>query len=293
MPSGAYPARIRVQKSWPDRSEVNGRFLLFRQFLTPPPPAPGSALTAVPTAMNSAMSVPNSFISTSSRTPDDAVRAERGGLGFHPGHGQLPGVVHGLGQHVELLVLAPAADLQPDVVDRAAEDQAERPEPGLAHQQELVDRQVRGEDRTGLPRLQLGQPADRVLRDALRQARGSPALRCSARSGRKSSFSVRMLVSHGCRSSAPKPHPGRLAALRVEGQDREAAWPAAGCAPGANCAIAVPMMVTSTMWSLRRSCMGHSRSRTRRSIGLHHDAFRAHAGPRPAPAGSGRRAGPG
>ena len=69
MPSGAYPARIRVQKSWPDRSEVNGWFLLFRQFVTPPPPAPSSALTAVPIAMNSAMSEPNSFISTSSRTP--------------------------------------------------------------------------------------------------------------------------------------------------------------------------------------------------------------------------------
>jgi len=52
MPSGAYPARIRVQKSWPVRSEVNGWFLLLRQLPTPPPPAPSSALTAVPTAMN-------------------------------------------------------------------------------------------------------------------------------------------------------------------------------------------------------------------------------------------------
>src|SRR3984957_16892235 len=69
MPSGAYPARISVQKSCPDRSEVNGCRLLLRQSETPPPPAPGSALTAVPTAMNSAMSLPNSFISTSSRTP--------------------------------------------------------------------------------------------------------------------------------------------------------------------------------------------------------------------------------
>src|SRR5690348_17707055 len=60
---------MRVQKSCPDRSEVNGWFLLLRQLSTPPPPAPSSALTAVPTAMNSAMSEPNSFISTSSRTP--------------------------------------------------------------------------------------------------------------------------------------------------------------------------------------------------------------------------------
>src|SRR6266496_2243991 len=60
---------MRVQKSCPDRSEVNGWLLLLRQLSTPPPPAPSSPLTAVPTAMNSAMSDPNSFISTSSRTP--------------------------------------------------------------------------------------------------------------------------------------------------------------------------------------------------------------------------------
>ena len=48
---------------------MNGWFLLLRQLVTPPPPAPSSALTAVPMAMNSAMSEPNSFISTSSRTP--------------------------------------------------------------------------------------------------------------------------------------------------------------------------------------------------------------------------------
>src|ERR1051326_9012893 len=157
MPSGAYPARISVQKSCPDRSEVNGWFLLLRQFSTPPPPAPGSALTAVPTAMNSAMSAPDS---------DDAVRAQRVRLGLHPAHGELTGVVHGLGEHVELLVAAPAADLQPDMVDRAAEDQAERPEADLADQQELVDREVGREDRPGLARLQLGQALHGVPGDA-------------------------------------------------------------------------------------------------------------------------------
>jgi len=68
MSSGAYPARTRVQKSWPLRSEVKGLPLLLRQV----PPTPGSApsaLTAVPTAMNSATSRPNSLNSTSSRTP--------------------------------------------------------------------------------------------------------------------------------------------------------------------------------------------------------------------------------
>ena len=48
---------------------MNGWRLLLRQLSTPPPPAFGSALTAVPIAMNSAMSLPNSFISTSRRTP--------------------------------------------------------------------------------------------------------------------------------------------------------------------------------------------------------------------------------
>ena len=48
---------------------MNGWRLLLRQLSTPPPPASGSAFTAVPTAMNSAMSAPNSFSSTSSRTP--------------------------------------------------------------------------------------------------------------------------------------------------------------------------------------------------------------------------------
>ena len=76
-------------------------------------------------------------------------------------------MVHGGGQHVQLLALAPPAELQPDVVDRGAEHQADRPEAHFADQQELVDRQVRGEDRARLPRPQLGQPAHRVLRYSL------------------------------------------------------------------------------------------------------------------------------
>src|ERR1051326_6621452 len=91
MPSGAYPARISVQKSWPVRSEVKGWFLLLRQLLTPPRPDPG--------------------------------RPQRVCLRLHPGHGQLSGVVHRLRQHVEFLVAPPPAELKPDVVDRAAEHQ--------------------------------------------------------------------------------------------------------------------------------------------------------------------------
>ena len=49
-----WPVCIRVQKSWPERSEVNGLPSLLRW------ETPLSALTAVPTAMNSAASLPHS-----------------------------------------------------------------------------------------------------------------------------------------------------------------------------------------------------------------------------------------
>jgi hypothetical protein len=122
--------------------------LLLRQLSTPPPPAPSSAdrdeLGDVGAELLQLHVQPDA---------DDPVGAQRVGLGLHPGHGQLARVVHGLGQYVEFLVAAPAADLQPDVVDRAAEYQAERPEADLPDQQELVDRQVGGEDRAGPARL--------------------------------------------------------------------------------------------------------------------------------------------
>jgi len=46
------------------------------------------------------------------------------GLGAHPGHGQFPGVVHGLREDLQLLVLAPPADLQADVSDPEAVERA-------------------------------------------------------------------------------------------------------------------------------------------------------------------------
>ena len=73
---------------------------------------------------------------------DDAVRVEMVGFGPHPGHGQLPRVVHGLGQDLQFLVLRPASHLQPDVVDRRADHKAERLEARLAEQGVLGDRQV-------------------------------------------------------------------------------------------------------------------------------------------------------
>src|SRR5579863_4417815 len=254
MPSGAYPARISVQKSCPDRSEVNGWFLLLRHWATPPPPAPSSALTAVPTAMNSAMSLPNS---------DDAVRVQFVGLGLHPAHGQLAGVVHRLGQDVELLVPAPPADLQADVVDRAAQHQAERPEAGLADQQELVHRQVGGEDGPGLPRLQLGQAAHRVLRHPAGRVRlhgtGLRAL---------------LLVGHclslvGTHARRHGPSLTRAAWRRCGSSERMARLGSASCRSLlANRAMAVPMIVTSAIWSLPCCWDGHSRSRTRMPMSL-------------------------
>ena len=95
---------------------------------------------------------------------DDAVGAEHVGLGLHAAHRQLARVVHGLGQDVQFLVLAPPAHLEAAVVDRGAEHEAERGETGLLDQQELVDREVGGEDVAGPARLQLGEPVHRVLR---------------------------------------------------------------------------------------------------------------------------------
>src|SRR5260370_117159 len=79
-----------------------------------------------------------------SRAPsarDDAVRPEGLGLALHPGHAHLPGVLHRLGRPVEFRVLAPPPHLDADVVDRAAEHQAEWAEARLANEQEFVDRQ--------------------------------------------------------------------------------------------------------------------------------------------------------
>ena len=77
--------------------------------------------------------------------PDHAVGPELGGLLLHPGHGQLAGVVHGLGQLGQLLALSPLPGLDAGVVDRRAHHEAEGMEPDLLDQQELVDREVGGE----------------------------------------------------------------------------------------------------------------------------------------------------
>jgi len=86
------------------------------------------------------------------------------GLGAHPGHGQFPGVVHGLGEDLQLLVLTPAARLQADVVDGGADDEAERLEARLAEQHVLRHRQIGGEHARRIGAGRLREPAVGRLR---------------------------------------------------------------------------------------------------------------------------------
>jgi len=120
---------MSVQKSWPERSEVNGRPLVAHgradgdelRHVGPPLVAPDVQAHA-----------------------DDAVGPERVGLLLHAGHGEVARLVHGLGQRLHLAVAAPRG-LKTDVVDRGADHQPDRVKAGLLDQQELVDRQVGGE----------------------------------------------------------------------------------------------------------------------------------------------------
>src|SRR6185312_3487477 len=135
------------------------------------------------------------------------------------------------------------------VIDRAAEDQAERPESDLADQQELVDRQVRGEDRPGLARLQLGQPLHGIVRNARRIQLGrdaSPGGDNPPEPPRASGMNL--LVGHGLSCQILI-----LAAWRRWGSSDMMAsvGPLCRCSEPANLAIAVPMVVASTMWSRR------------------------------------------
>ena len=98
---------------------------------------------------------------------DDAVGAELVGLLLHPRHRQLARLVHRLREHGHLHRLFPARLLVADVVDRAADDQPERVEAGLLDEQELVDRQVGGEEAAA----HLRQPLAAVLGDAFGRGR--------------------------------------------------------------------------------------------------------------------------
>ena len=77
----------------------------------------------------------------------DPVGAELVGLLLHARHRELARVVHRLGEDVHLLVAAPRPHLKADVVDRGPHDEPQRLEAGGPHEQELVDREVAGEER--------------------------------------------------------------------------------------------------------------------------------------------------
>src|SRR5665213_2340590 len=97
--------------------------------------------------------------------------AELGGLFLHAGHGQLAGVVHGLGELGQLLALAPLPGLDTGVVDRRAHHEAEGVEAHLLDEEELVDREVGGEQ----PVLELLQAVAGSFRQVGRQLLGGVA----------------------------------------------------------------------------------------------------------------------
>jgi hypothetical protein len=74
---------------------------------------------------------------------DDPVRPELIGLLLHPGHGQVTGAVHRLREHVELATRGGPGELEADVEDGAADDEAHRVKARLGDEQELVDAQIR------------------------------------------------------------------------------------------------------------------------------------------------------
>ncbi len=90
---------------------------------------------------------------------DDAVRAELVGFFFHARHRELARLVHRLREDSHLHRLLPARLLVADVVDRAADDEAERVEAGLLDEQELVHREIGGEEAA----LHLGEALPAVL----------------------------------------------------------------------------------------------------------------------------------
>ena len=104
MPTGRWPVRSSVQKSWPDRSLVNGRPLGARcssPLAVLDRGADGDELRHVLAPLVAADVQPHA---------DDAVGAELVGLLLHARHRQLARGVHRLREHLHLLALASSAD---------------------------------------------------------------------------------------------------------------------------------------------------------------------------------------
>src|SRR5207244_1760985 len=95
----------------------------------------------------------------------DPVGPELVGLLLHPRHRELARVVHGLRQHVELLVASPASQLQADVVDRATTTRPSGSNPAcLTSRNSLTERS-----------LVKKRPDSRMRRSRSRPASGMPS----------------------------------------------------------------------------------------------------------------------
>ena len=123
-PTGTQPVEISLVKSWPDRSQVNGR----RSRLAP------GARTAVPTALNSWTA--GGELADREPDADDAVAAEFGALGAHPGDGGASRLVQGLYKRPERS--GPTVPRQ--LSDRPVEADHAVPERSRAVAADVVDR---------------------------------------------------------------------------------------------------------------------------------------------------------
>src|SRR5215472_6452065 len=76
---------------------------------------------------------------------DDAVGVHGRSLLLHPMNREPAGVIHGPADDLQLLVPRRAIALPPDVIDGAAEDEAERVEPHALDAQQLIHGEIAGE----------------------------------------------------------------------------------------------------------------------------------------------------
>src|SRR5215469_15507341 len=81
---------------------------------------------------------------------DNSVRPHGCSLGTHARQGQLPGVIHRLRQHIQLLVFAPTPVLDAYVINAGPDTEANRLEARFTDQEKLIDAEIRREDSRGV-----------------------------------------------------------------------------------------------------------------------------------------------
>ena len=192
-------------------------------------PAPcSSALTAVPTAMNSARSVPNSLNSISSRTPTMPSAPSTSASASIRVIASSRAWYIALDRVLELLVLAPPAELEADVVDaRAASTRPSGRKPASRTSRNSLTDRSEVNSVVALAGLHLGQPAQRVLGDAQLVAldgHAAPGVSPAAAAGRSGSGSARCAPGR----TGPAWCPRRWTRRRGRGGPRSA--PAPRCA---------------------------------------------------------------